>query len=112
IQRRAPAQKQVTGEIASEYEICRQDLLEGPMLAERRRDIQELLQFRQEFDRLAPRADEGLVREALGLLEKKVVSYLEAPGRTPYRETVLTLRVLIEAAMTGRLVQVGHQERS
>jgi hypothetical protein len=112
IQRRAPAQKQVSGEIVTEYEIVRQDLLEGPMLVERRRDVQELLQFRQEFDRLAPRADEGLVREGLGLLEKRLIGYLEAPGRTPYRETVLTLRVLVEAAMTGRLVNVIHQERS
>jgi len=103
IERRAPAHQHVTGRIITEYQLVKQEVLEGPLLDERRRDIQQIKLFQEEVAMLAGHPHDAQARIAWQRLATRLERYQIAPGYSPYREATATLLSTIQAGMDNRL---------
>jgi peroxiredoxin len=111
IERRAPAHRDVTHRITTEYELESQLRYDGLFLEDRRRDIQLTLQIDEQL-RLLLR-DPGRAGPAAF---EAVVAKIDAATRqhpaTPYREAVLRLRHQAVAGSQHRLTPPVAQEPS
>lgn len=103
IERRAPAHQHVTGRIITEYELVRLETLAGPLFEERIRDIQQIKLFQQEVSTLASRPHDTPTRLAWQRLAARLERYQNAPGQSPYRESITTLLTTVQAGMDNRL---------
>lgn len=103
IERRAPAHQNVTGRIITEYELVKQEVLEGPLFDERRRDIQQIKLYQEEVAMLASHPHDTQARIAWQRLATRLDRYQGAPGHSPYREAITTLLSTVQAGMNNRL---------
>jgi len=103
IERRAPARQQVIGRIITEYELVRQEVLEGPLFDERKQDIQQIKLFQEEVNILASQLHDTQTRIAWQRLALRLERYHNAPGHSPYREAINSLLSTVHAGMDNRL---------
>jgi hypothetical protein len=113
IERRAPAHQQVTGRIVTEYELVRQEVIEGPLFDERKQDIQQIKLFQEEVNMLAGQMHDAQTRTAWHRLAVRLERYQNAPGHSPYREALNSLLSTVQAGMDNRLsLQQARYETS
>lgn len=103
VERRAPAHQNVTGRIITEYELVKQEVLQGPLFDERRKDIQQIKLFQEEVAMLASHPHDAQARIAWQRLATRLERYNSAPGHSPYREAITTLLSTVQAGMDNRL---------
>lgn len=114
VERRAPAHRNVTSRIITEYVLHGMELLQGPMLEERLRDIQQIKLFQEEVATLSSTLHDREARIAWQRLAKRLTAYQATSGNTPFRESLTTLYSTIQAGIDNRLSLTRYEvaERS
>lgn len=109
IERRAPAHRDVTHRISTEYELESQLRYDGLFLEDRRRDIQLTLQIDDQL-RLLLRDPGRAGTSAFDAVVAKIDAATRQHPATPYREAVLRLRHQAVAGSQHRLAPPVAQD--
>jgi hypothetical protein len=103
IERRAPAHQKITSRLTTEYELVSSRVLDGPLLAVQRRDIEQIRQFQRQVQTLAAAAEARDCTAQFQRLARDLEKFQYSGGGTAYREALGSLQSLVQAGLENRL---------
>jgi peroxiredoxin len=107
IEQREPARSEVSRRSVLRYELDSDLTYPGRLADDRRSEIQQAFAFREAAKPML--SEPGKYVRQIAALQKRIATHVESQPPTPYREAVLSVRRLVEAAGRGEVVAVHHE---